>query len=224
MGFDEGEEEEVPGENEEPQDEGSEAGEGSNTGDEEQYHEAYYERTSTPQVICIGPNTFFFITDQSNSGSDSDYSATERKRISREKKARDQKYGPSKSQGMKTKVPTARPEESVGASKMPTSRDEGGTLNDDITEQLKGWPLKPGPLPAEAAEGIEALQTMVIERAEALGREFGKSRREILIAAGLGLKGGRKENPANVYRKWYYATHQKPENSEDPLFSHGVTN
>ncbi|KAF9231392.1 hypothetical protein BU15DRAFT_82459 [Melanogaster broomeanus] len=171
MGIDEGEEEEDQQESEGPKDEENKAGEGSNTGDEEQYHEAYYEYHSSP-------------------GSDSDYSATERKCISQEKNARNLRHGPSRSQGKKTKAPTAGLEKS----------------------QLMGWPLKPGPLPVAAAEGIEALQAMVIERAESLGREFGKSRWEIFIAAGLGLKAGHKENPANVYRKWYYAAHEKPEN------------
>ena len=85
--------------------------------------------------------------------------------------------------------------------------------DDNIMDDLKGWPLKPGLIPDESMELIDEFRALVVEHADEIGRYLGKSRRDILIAAGFGVKNGRKLNPATIFRKWYYATKPKPDDS-----------
>ena len=85
--------------------------------------------------------------------------------------------------------------------------------DDNIMDDLKGWPLKPGPISDDSMKLIDEFRALVVERADEIGRHLGKSRRDILIAAGLGVKNGRKVNPATIFRKWYYATKPKPDDS-----------
>ena len=92
-------------------------------------------------------------------------------------------------------------------------RTDANVDDDNTMDQLKGWQLKPGPISDEGMELIDEFQALVVERADEIGRYLGKSRRDILVAAGLGVKNGRKVNSANIFRKWYYATKPKPDDS-----------
>lgn len=71
---------------------------------------------------------------------------------------------------------------------------------------------KPGALSSEALEEIRVFSDEVKSKAEQLGRRFGRSTRDILVAAGFGIKPSHnKINEANLFRSWYWATQPKPE-------------
>ena len=71
---------------------------------------------------------------------------------------------------------------------------------------------KPGTLSSEALEEIRTFADEVKLKADQLGRRFGRSARDILVAAGFGIKPSHnKVNEANLFRSWYWATQPKPE-------------
>jgi hypothetical protein len=80
----------------------------------------------------------------------------------------------------------------------PVPEDE--YIGDDIEDT---WPLAPGPLPKEARQEAMNLASFVVEGSERIARKFKKSRREIMLAAGLSTREARAPNPFNLYRKWY---------------------
>jgi hypothetical protein len=73
--------------------------------------------------------------------------------------------------------------------------------------------LKRGYLSAEAKQEIRAFSTQVLGIAQDLADRLRVSRKNVLIAAGLGIKESRGENIANLYAQWYAATHTKPDRS-----------
>jgi hypothetical protein len=74
--------------------------------------------------------------------------------------------------------------------------------------------LKRGPLSAEAKQEICAFSTQVLGMAQDLANCLRVSRKNVLIAAGLGIKESRGENITNLYAQWYAVTHTKPDGSE----------
>ena len=75
---------------------------------------------------------------------------------------------------------------------------------------------KPGTLSSEALEEIRIFSDEVKSKADQLGRQFGRSTRDILVAAGFGIKPSHsKVNEANLFRSWYWATQSKPEGCKD---------
>ena len=78
-------------------------------------------------------------------------------------------------------------------------RTDANVDDDNTVDDLKGWKLKPGPISDEGMELIDEFQALVVERADEIGRYLGKSRRDILVAAGFGVKNGRKVNSANIF-------------------------
>ena len=68
--------------------------------------------------------------------------------------------------------------------------------------------LAPGPLSKEARNEAQQLGNLVIEESERIARTFKKSRREIMLAAGLSTRPARGANRFNMFRRWY--AHQNP--------------
>jgi hypothetical protein len=104
------------------------------------------------------------------------------------------------------------PLDSTGLLRIDPSEDE----NEE--DRVDGWKKKSGPLSRDALDAIKTFSVDTLARADGLGRKFGKGRREILTAAGLGSKSTRKENRWNMYRSWYFAHHKKPADSKLKYF------
>jgi hypothetical protein len=79
-------------------------------------------------------------------------------------------------------------------------------------------PKKRGPMPKVAWEKARDLGQELLTAADQLAKEFGRSRRDVLIAAGLGnATSHKKRNDANTYRSWYWNTQEIPSSSESSL-------
>ena len=77
---------------------------------------------------------------------------------------------------------------------------------------------KRGPMSKAAWQKARELGERILFAANQLAREFGKSRRDILVAAGLGITTShKKRNDANTYRSWYWNTQKIPSDSEHSL-------
>ena len=72
--------------------------------------------------------------------------------------------------------------------------------------------LKPGPPPDKAREAAQALGDQVQENADLIAKQYGKTRRDILILAGLHVKPSRAANPANKHSEWF--AHHFPKGPE----------
>jgi hypothetical protein len=79
----------------------------------------------------------------------------------------------------------------------PEDEDE-----DRSTKHDKGS-AKKGRLPQEAVSKAQELGRKTVAAAEAIGKEYGKSARTILIEAGLARKAIRKESTWNQHQAWY---------------------
>ncbi|KAG1781438.1 hypothetical protein EV702DRAFT_1192927 [Suillus placidus] len=64
-------------------------------------------------------------------------------------------------------------------------------------------PTKKGRVPSEAVSKVQELGCTTIEAVKALGIEYGKSARVILIEAGLATKATCKESPWNQHQTWF---------------------
>ncbi|KAI5984503.1 hypothetical protein EDD15DRAFT_2375147 [Pisolithus albus] len=74
---------------------------------------------------------------------------------------------------------------------------------------------KPGVMSRAALDDIRDFASKVKKEAEELGRRHGRSTRDILVAAGFGVKPSHtKLNEANLFRSWYWATQPKPEGAK----------
>lgn len=91
--------------------------------------------------------------------------------------------------------------------------DVGPTEEEPVTARKKR-----GPMPKLAWGKARELGQRTVAAADQLARQFGKSRRDILIAAGLGITTShKKRNPANTYRSWYWNTRKIPSDSGSSL-------
>jgi hypothetical protein len=79
---------------------------------------------------------------------------------------------------------------------------EDGEDEDRSTKHDKGS-VKKGRLPQEAVSKAQELGRKTVAAAEAIGKEYGKSARTILIEAGLARKAIRKESTWNQHQAWY---------------------
>jgi hypothetical protein len=87
-----------------------------------------------------------------------------------------------------------------------------GVEDEDADDE---WEVISGPLSKEARAEAQQLGALVAEMAEKIARKYKKSRREVVLAAGLGVRAARSRNPYNMFRKWYAHHHSKGE-SECP--------
>jgi hypothetical protein len=91
--------------------------------------------------------------------------------------------------------------------------DVGPTEEEPVTAQKKR-----GPMPKVAWDNARELGYRTLLAADRLATQFGKSRRDILIAAGLGITTShKKRNHANTYRSWYWNTQKIPSDSGSSL-------
>lgn len=91
--------------------------------------------------------------------------------------------------------------------------DVGPTEEEPVTARKKR-----GPVPKVAWGKARELGQRTVFAADQLAKQFGKSRRDILIAAGLGITTShKKRNPANTYRSWYWNTRKIPSDSKSSL-------
>ncbi|KAG1882377.1 hypothetical protein F4604DRAFT_1921545 [Suillus subluteus] len=84
-------------------------------------------------------------------------------------------------------------------------------VNEDKSDE---GPAKKGRLPLEAVLKAQELGRTTVEAAKALGKEYGKSARVILIEAGLVTKATRKESPWNQHQMWF-KTFSPPSEGQD---------
>jgi hypothetical protein len=99
------------------------------------------------------------------------------------------------------------PSEELGEDAYPGSEEENEPDPNDV------WEVISGPLPKAARIEAQKLGDLVVRESERIARKFKKSRREVVFAAGLGIRPARKSNPCNMFRKWY--AHQNPRKKEE---------
>ncbi|KAF9233088.1 hypothetical protein BU15DRAFT_66895 [Melanogaster broomeanus] len=88
----------------------------------------------------------------------------------------------------------------------PVAKGKGKAI--DQEEAL--YPKKCGNLSADALTEIREFADDIKTKASELGQRYGKSARDILVAAGLGVKPSHtKVNDANLFRSWYWATKER---------------
>ena len=68
---------------------------------------------------------------------------------------------------------------------------------------------KPGPPPDALREAAQDLGRSVTESANEIAQRYGKTPRDVIILAGLGVKPSRAVNPANKHAEWYAAHYAK---------------
>ena len=107
---------------------------------------------------------------------------------------------------------TARVDKGKGRAQSPHAEVE--------VEETTAHPYhkRPGPFSAVAKAEIAEFSSAVLVAAESLAEKYGKTRREVMIQAGLGSAiPSRAPNAANVHRKWYSVHYPKPDNSKSYL-------
>ncbi|KAF8834075.1 hypothetical protein BDN67DRAFT_985587 [Paxillus ammoniavirescens] len=86
-------------------------------------------------------------------------------------------------------------------------------------------PKKRGNLSANALAEIREFADEIKAKALTLGVQYGKSSRDILVAAGFRVKPSHaKVNDANLFRSWYWATKEKPSGASRDDFNEIITN
>jgi hypothetical protein len=89
--------------------------------------------------------------------------------------------------------------------------ETGNDIADDAPEDA--WSKVTGPLSKEGKREAQKLGLMVSTEAERIARKYHKGRRQILLAAGLGVRPARAKNPYNMFIKWY--AHHHPRNDRE---------
>lgn len=151
-----------------------------------------------------------------NSPSDSDWGASEEKRkkvarLSAHNDNDDSDHGPplaspprlsakEKGKGTAKVVDEGRDDEDEDEDDGEDDDEDGD--EDRSTKHDKGS-AKKGRLPQEAVSKAQELGRKTVAAAAAIGKEYGKSARTILIEAGLAKKAIRKESPWNQHQAWY---------------------
>lgn len=82
--------------------------------------------------------------------------------------------------------------------------------NDSEDEDDKDFVKIKGRIPQAGISKAQELGKNMLEAARAIGKEYGKSARTILIEAGLMMKATRKESPWNQHQTWFAATCPPP--------------
>jgi hypothetical protein len=80
-------------------------------------------------------------------------------------------------------------------------------LDDNEDPSDVDWKCVSGPLPQAARDEAEKLGRYVVKQANRIGRKHFKSRREIMLAAGLSVRQARPDSLINTYRRWYAVHH-----------------
>jgi hypothetical protein len=109
--------------------------------------------------------------------------------------------------------------ETPGASKTGSKAAEGKgaspaqefvAANDVDDEDPDGtWEIVSGPFSNAARLEAQQFGLLVSEMAEKIARKYKKSRREVMLAAGLGVRAARARNPFNMFKKWYAHHHSR---------------
>ncbi|KAJ8582612.1 hypothetical protein M405DRAFT_867687, partial [Rhizopogon salebrosus TDB-379] len=81
--------------------------------------------------------------------------------------------------------------------------EDGEDEDEDRSTKHDKGSAKKGRLPQEAVAKVQELGWKTVAAAEAIGKEYGKSARTILIEAGLARKAICKESTWNQHQAWY---------------------
>ena len=87
--------------------------------------------------------------------------------------------------------------------------DLDAILDDDDGDEDDScdWECVSGPLPQAARYDAQKFARHIVKLANNLGRKYKKSRREIMLAAGLSVRPSRPDTHINIFRRWYAAHH-----------------
>ena len=109
--------------------------------------------------------------------------------------------------------PSPRTKTTGGKSAKQSKPVDGAELDGehDEDESNDKWEVISGPLSKEAHAEAQQLGALVAEMAEKIARKYKKSRREVVLAAGLSVRAARTRNPHNMFRKWYAHHHSRGE-------------
>jgi hypothetical protein len=89
-----------------------------------------------------------------------------------------------------------------------------GTVSDDDNESVCDWKCVKGPLPDSGRQEARKLGRHIVHEANKLARKYKKSRRDIMLAAGLGVRASRPDLTINTFRRWYSVHHPNKEGCE----------
>lgn len=84
---------------------------------------------------------------------------------------------------------------------------------EDANEGDGRWIKTPGPLSKAARAEAQEFALKVTREAERIARKYKKSTRDVMLAAGLGVRTSRSKNPFNMFKKWY--AHHNPKGSRE---------
>jgi hypothetical protein len=85
------------------------------------------------------------------------------------------------------------------------------TVSDDDNESVCDWKCVKGPLPDSGRKEARKLGRHIVHEANKLARKYKKSRRDIMLAAGLGVRASRPDLAINTFRRWYSVHHPNKE-------------
>ena len=171
------------------------------------------------RVLCSrNCNKLISITLDSSLQDGSNYSSDEhavRAKRAAEKSAHgDQSFLPPSSPPEQSGSEESKPDVEDSPSPSCKRKSAAVKINNMSDRNSSDLPLskKPGTLSNEALEEICVFSDEVKVKADQLGQQFGRSARDILMAAGFSIKPlHTKINKANLFRSWYWATQPKPE-------------
>ena len=87
------------------------------------------------------------------------------------------------------------------------------SVNDsDSDSSVCDWKCVRGPLPEAGRKEVRKLGKHIVHEANKLARKYKKSRRDIMLAAGLGVRASRPDMPINTYRRWYSVHYPNTDN------------
>ena len=88
------------------------------------------------------------------------------------------------------------------------------TVSDDDNESVCDWKCVKGPLPKSGRQEACKLGRHIVHEANKLACKYKKSRRDTMLAAGLGVRASRPDLAINTFRRWYSVHHPNKEGCE----------
>jgi hypothetical protein len=86
--------------------------------------------------------------------------------------------------------------------------------DDDDDESVCDWKCVRGPLPDAGRQEARKFGKHIVREANKLARKYKKSRRDIMLAAGIGVRASRPDLAINTYRRWYSMHHPNKDGCE----------
>jgi hypothetical protein len=186
---------------------------------------------SLPGSYSVVSISFLLLTvalDESGT-SGSDYHATRQVKEAERRRKTEQGHQASDTESEDARLDHELSGDAVGedgdsAARSPTKKSacaQQDAEDGDEEAEIDGedrWTKTPGPLPKTAKAEAQAFGARVTEEAERIARKYKKSTRDVMLAAGLGIRTSRGKNPLNMFKRWY--AHHHPNKGRKLLCFH----